>query len=81
MENSVQLKNGNGNAIDHEKSLFDSREISTFISMLQTVEGFFMTVEINRLQEMTCKTPEITKKSDMYQIEIQSNDIAVLIPS
>ena len=75
---SARITEKNGNTIAQKTFLLESGETTTLTAMLQTVEGFLISVEVNRPRQKTYES-RITEKSDKYQIEIRSNDIAVVI--
>ncbi len=77
VEGSLQLRYKDGSTIDQWKFSVNTGEINEFTANLPVVRSFFIIVDVDRPEEMTHETAEITDSNDKYQIIIQSNDILV----
>jgi hypothetical protein len=78
VEGSVQLRYNNGRRFDQWKFSVNTGDITEFTANLPIVRSFFIIVDVDRPEETTHETTELTESND-YQIEIKPNDIRVLV--
>ncbi len=78
VEGSLQVRYSNGSTINQWKFSVNTGETNEFTANLPVIRNFFIIVDVDRPEETTHETTELTESND-YQIEIKPNDIRVLV--
>lgn len=78
VEGSLQVRYSDGSTINQWKFSVNTGETNEFTANLPVIRSFFIIVDVDRPEETTHETTELTESND-YQIEIKPNDIRVLV--